>query len=386
MRERGAGHPARAVLRPRLRARAHAVHGADGERADLGRARARRARARACSGGRGSATPGSPASSTPRRASSGFAMFGAMAAFLVVALCVPQAFGDEALLFACSYGAVRAAQIALFTIASRDEPGLRRSVNGLAASTAMGVGLLIAGASAGGPTAGRAVGARARARHGRAVSVRLRGLEAGSRPLRRAPRPDRDHRPGRVDRRDRRRAPEPASTRASSSAAVLGIVGRRRALVAVLRRRRARRRAPARRTRRRGRERNEIARDSFSYLHFPMVAGIVLLALGLKKTLGHVDEPLKLVPAVALLGGTAFYLLAHVAFRLAQCPPLQRAAAAVRDRAGRADPGGGRDPRAGHARRSSPPLLVALIVYEACRFADLRDRLRHGAAAQPVPD
>ena len=28
-----------------------------------------------------------------------------------------------------------------------------------------------------------------------------------------------------------------------------------------------------------GRERNEIARDSFSYLHFPMVAGIVLVAL-----------------------------------------------------------------------------------------------------------
>src|SRR5205823_2221560 len=65
-----------------------------------------------------------------------------------------------------------------------------------------------------------------------------------------------------------------------------------------------------------GRERNEIARDSFSYLHFPMVAGIVLLALGLKKTLGHVEDPLKDVPAVALLGGTAIYLLAHVAFRM----------------------------------------------------------------------
>ena len=41
----------------------------------------------------------------------------------------------------------------------------------------------------------------------------------------------------------------------------------------------------------------------------------MLLALGLKKTLEHVDEPLKLVPAAALLGGTAVYLLAHVAFR-----------------------------------------------------------------------
>ena len=35
----------------------------------------------------------------------------------------------------------------------------------------------------------------------------------------------------------------------------------------------------------------------------------------MKKTLGHVEDPLKLVPAVALLGGTAVYLLAHVAFR-----------------------------------------------------------------------
>ena len=46
-----------------------------------------------------------------------------------------------------------------------------------------------------------------------------------------------------------------------------------------------------------------------------MVAGIVLLALGLKKTLEHTDEELELVPATALLGGTALYLLAHVAFR-----------------------------------------------------------------------
>src|SRR5204862_7743709 len=64
-----------------------------------------------------------------------------------------------------------------------------------------------------------------------------------------------------------------------------------------------------------GRERNEVARDSFSYLHFPMVAGIVLVALGIKKTLSHVGAELDVVPAVALLGGTAVYLLAHVAFR-----------------------------------------------------------------------
>ena len=59
-----------------------------------------------------------------------------------------------------------------------------------------------------------------------------------------------------------------------------------------------------------GREQNAIARDSFSFLHLPMIAGIVLLALGVKKALGHVGDPLHGVPAAALLGGVALYLLA----------------------------------------------------------------------------
>ena len=41
-----------------------------------------------------------------------------------------------------------------------------------------------------------------------------------------------------------------------------------------------------------GRERNALARDSYSYLHYPMVAGIVLGALGMEATLAHVDTPL----------------------------------------------------------------------------------------------
>jgi low temperature requirement protein LtrA len=47
-----------------------------------------------------------------------------------------------------------------------------------------------------------------------------------------------------------------------------------------------------------------------------MVAGIVLFSLGLKKTLPNVEDPLATVPALALCGGVALYLLAHVAFRL----------------------------------------------------------------------
>ena len=65
-----------------------------------------------------------------------------------------------------------------------------------------------------------------------------------------------------------------------------------------------------------GRERNALARDSYTYLHFPMVAGIVLGALGVEATLAHVDEPLDVVHAFALFGGTAIYLLSHVALRL----------------------------------------------------------------------
>src|SRR3954454_9260908 len=71
------------------------------------------------------------------------AIFAAMAAFLVVALCVPGAFGDEALLLACAYFVVRFAQIGLFVIASRDDPGLRHAVAGLAVSTGIGTGLLV---------------------------------------------------------------------------------------------------------------------------------------------------------------------------------------------------------------------------------------------------
>ena len=54
---------------------------------------------------------------------------------------------------------------------------------------------------------------------------------------------------------------------------------------------------------------------SYSYLHLPMIAGIVLIALGIKKTIGDVDEPLKTAPAVALFGGIALYYAGHIGFR-----------------------------------------------------------------------
>jgi low temperature requirement protein LtrA len=62
-------------------------------------------------------------------------------------------------------------------------------------------------------------------------------------------------------------------------------------------------------------ERNEIARDAYSYLHLPLVAGIVLVALGFKTVLAHVGDDLSWEAATALAGGAALYLLAQVAFK-----------------------------------------------------------------------
>jgi low temperature requirement protein LtrA len=65
-----------------------------------------------------------------------------------------------------------------------------------------------------------------------------------------------------------------------------------------------------------GEERARLARDSYTYLHLPMVAGIIFAALGIEQTLAHVGEPLGTIPATALCGGVALYLLGHNAFRL----------------------------------------------------------------------
>src|ERR1700726_4148461 len=61
----------------------------------------------------------------PEEGSVRLVIFDAMGAMLVAALCVPGAFAGEALLFACAYAVVRGAHIALFTIASREDPALR---------------------------------------------------------------------------------------------------------------------------------------------------------------------------------------------------------------------------------------------------------------------
>src|SRR6266550_221466 len=73
-----------------------------------------------------------------------------------------------------------------------------------------------------------------------------------------------------------------------------------------------------------GTERTALARDVYTYLHLPMVAGIVLFAFAMKTTLAHVGDELDTISAVALCGGPALYLFAYVALRLRVARTLGR--------------------------------------------------------------
>jgi low temperature requirement protein LtrA len=64
-----------------------------------------------------------------------------------------------------------------------------------------------------------------------------------------------------------------------------------------------------------GEERVAIARDVYTFLHLPMVVGIVLFAFAMKSTLAHLGHELGTIAAVCLTGGPALYLLAYVALR-----------------------------------------------------------------------
>jgi low temperature requirement protein LtrA len=309
-------------------------------------------------------------------------MFVVMAALVVAALCVPDAFGDTALLFACAYGIVRFGQIALFLVASRDDPKLRQSILGLAGSTALGVGLLIAAAFTDGWAQGalwvvalvldmgepflfgsegwKLVPGHFAERHGLIIIIALGesivaiGVGAS----------------GGVD--------TGVVTAATLGVAVAAALWWLYFDVVALVAERRLSRAPV------GREQNEIARDSYSYLHFPMVAGIVLVALGTKKTLAEVGDPLDAVPATALLGGAAAYLLAHVAFRLRNLHTLnkQRLACAVLLLA--LIPVAVELPALATLAILAG-VLTALISYEALRFAEARDRVRHQLASELAP-
>jgi low temperature requirement protein LtrA len=64
-------------------------------------------------------------------------------------------------------------------------------------------------------------------------------------------------------------------------------------------------------------ERTRMILSGYYYAHIPLLLGIVVMAAGVKKALGHPWEALPAVSAVALAGGVALFLAGDVAFRRA---------------------------------------------------------------------
>jgi low temperature requirement protein LtrA len=298
-------------------------------------------------------------------------MFAVMGAFLVAALATPEAFGDDALLFAVAYAAARWLHIFIFAEAN-DDVDTGQAIVRLARTALPAPLMLIAAAFVGGTAqaviwilalaidfAGPFVfgvrGFQVSAGHfaerfgliviialGESIVAIGAGIE------------------GDVD-------------AGVVAAAALGLIVACSlwwayfdwvALDAESRFRRAR-----------GDRRATIARDSYSYLHLPMIAGIVLIALGVKKTIGDVDEPLKTVPAVALFGGIALYYAGHVGFRFRNTHTLYRGrmvalavAVALIPLATEVD--------ALIAMGLAAALTSAVIAYEVVRYADARRRIR----------
>jgi low temperature requirement protein LtrA len=305
-------------------------------------------------------------------------MLGATAALLVVALAVPEAFGERALTFAVAYGVVRAAHIALFRLASQDEPDLRHSVVFITVASGVAIALLVGAAYLDGaaqvtlwvlailldwgiPAVFGAAGwtlvpGHFAERHNLVIILAL-GESVVALGV----------------------ASEAELTAGVITAAVLG-VGVASALwwiyfdvVALITARRLEQ-AEA------GRVRNTLARDSYSYLHFPMVAGIVLVALGMEATLAHLHDHLDAVRSFALLGGVALYLLAHVALRLRNAHTLSRTRFVLAVALLLLVPAATTVPALATVAALNVPLW-GMIAYETRLYGDGRYRLRHGLEA-----
>lgn len=129
-----------------------------------------------------------------------------------------------------------------------------------------------------------------------------------------------------------------------------------------------------------------LARDAYSYFHVPLVAGVVLTALGLKKVLEYVgdfsdhelSDPLKGVALYALFGGVVLYLLGHVGFKwrtgheigLSRLVPALVLTALV--------PVAALVPALA-ALALLTAVMVATVSFETWRYAEHRRRLRGGA-------
>jgi low temperature requirement protein LtrA len=243
-------------------------------------------------------------------------MLGAMAAMFGVALAVPGSFANDALLFGLSYLLVRVLHLALSALPAHADPGRRGAILRFAPGALLGASLLVVAAFLEG-NARTAVWIAALTfdylgpvvlgigqgwqvaqehfaeRFGLFIIIALGesfiaiglGLGAGF-----------ELRPGVL------------------GAAALGIVAISALwwlyfdVAAIFARRRL--------MSSQGLELHRLAMHAYSYLHLPMIVGIVLFAFGLETTIAHEGDRLGIVPAVGLCGGAALYLVGHIVFLL----------------------------------------------------------------------
>jgi low temperature requirement protein LtrA len=252
------------------------------------------------------------------------AIFTAMAAMLVAAIALPHAFSDDAVLFAVAYAIVRVTQLAIYWISAEGNEGLRHSLRTVGPTWLISPALIVIAGLAdddaryalfllallidfSGPLLSGVEGwhlhpGHFTERHGLIIIIAIGesivaiGVGASEKEL----------------------------TAGIIAAIVLGVAVSCAMwwayfdVVAIVAERKLHALAA-------GAPRNRQARDSYSYLHLPMIAGIVLFALGVKKTVGDHDHELKPESAAALAGGVALYLAAHVLFRLRNLRTLNRA-------------------------------------------------------------
>jgi low temperature requirement protein LtrA len=301
-------------------------------------------------------------------------LLGVMGPLLIASLAVPGAFGEHALLFGIAFFVVRALHIVAYGVLSRGDPRLARVVWQLARTILPAAGLiLLAGAL---PGTGRAVCWIA------ALAIDYGGLWLGG---------TENWRVNATHFAERHRliiiialgesivALGVGASKLGTGVVVGALLGIAVAaalwwvyfdVVATVAERKLREADEANRAR--------MARDSFSYLHLPMVAGIVIFACGVKVTLASVSAELESVPAVALTGGVALYLVALSALKRHNIgswnyPRLVAAALLALLAAGAAQ----LPALASLALVAS--VACGLVAYETWRYAEARDRIRHSS-------
>lgn len=139
--------------------------------------------------------------------------------------------------------------------------------------------------------------------------------------------------------------------------------------------------------------RTVLAAQGYTYLHFPLIAGIVLVALGVEIVLQHagqadghkLSEPLPGIGLCALYGGVALYLLGHVLFARrmfgswngARMTTIATLAAAV--------PVANAIPALATLGLLAG-ILAVMVGYETIRYADSRTAVRSRSPHGPISE